>query len=152
MPDGVTATFDNATLKNPGSGNANLTLSANGSVLPGTYFITVIGSAANGTDIGASTFSYVVDCAPPYILGINQPVSTTVSSGSTAKLNVTADGTGPLTYQWYEGIPGVTTNPVANGNGSALTTGSIRGQHMFWVRVSNACGSVDSQAATVTAK
>ncbi|HEY6843759.1 MAG TPA: hypothetical protein VI391_06285 [Thermoanaerobaculia bacterium] len=152
MPDGVTATFDNGTLKNPGSGNANLTLSANGSVLPGTYFITVIGSAANGTDIGASTFSYVVDCAPPYILGINQPASTSVSSGSTAQINVTADGTGPLSYQWYEGIPGVTTAPITNANTSALTTGSIRGQHMFWVRVSNACGSVDSQGATVTAK
>jgi len=149
LPDGVTATFDNGTLKKPGSGNANLTLTGNGTVPPGTFFVTVIASAANGTDVGASTFTYVVDCSPPYILGVNQPADTSVARGSTAQLTVIAAGTGPLNYQWYRGIPGVTTFPVSNGNGPTLTTPPINGSHSFWVRVWNACGSVDSQAANV---
>lgn len=151
LPNGVTASFDNGgTFKNPGSGNANLTLSSNGLVPGGTFFVTVIASAANGPDVGASTFTYVVDCTPPFILGINQPKATSVSNGSTAQLTVVADGTGPLNYQWYQGIPGVTTVPVSNGSGPTLTTPSINGSRSFWVRVWNACGSVDSQAANVT--
>lgn len=152
LPGSATATFDKNSFAKPGSGNANLTISGNGEVLPGTYFVTVVASAANGTDVGASTFQFVIDCTPPYILGINQPKGANVSNGSTASLNVGADGTGPLTYQWYEGIPGVTTSPVANGNAAKLTTAAITGSHTFWVRVSNACGTVDSQPATVNGK
>jgi hypothetical protein len=49
----------------------------------------------------------------PSILTIStQPLSQTVASGSSATLNVTATGTGPLSYQWYVGSSGTTSAPV----------------------------------------
>ena len=42
-----------------------------------------------------------------------QPASQTIASGATAPLSVVASGTGPLTYQWYQGTTGVITTPVA---------------------------------------
>src|SRR2546425_3630044 len=36
---------------------------------------------------------------------VTQPASTNVNERQVARLNVTATGTGPLTYQWYKGNP-----------------------------------------------
>lgn len=86
-------------------------------------------------------------CAPPIITG--QPGSSTISSGQAVTLSVGASGTTPFTYQWYIGSSGNTSNPVSGGTGSTLrvtpsTTTS------YWVRVSNTCGSANSNTATLT--
>jgi formylglycine-generating enzyme len=78
-----------------------------------------------------------------------QPASTTITSGSTATLTVTTTGTAPPTYQWYQGVVGVTTNPVGT-NSTSFTTPALTATTMYWVRITNAAGSVDSALATVT--
>src|SRR6266480_3040768 len=77
-----------------------------------------------------------------------QPASQTVSAGQTATFTVTATGTVPLSYQWQR-------NGTAIGGATAAsyttpaTTASDNGDQ-FTVVVSNAAGSVTSNAAALT--
>lgn len=84
---------------------------------------------------------------PPTIT--SHPGSTTISSGSTTILFVTANGTAPLTYQWYQGSAGITTTPVGT-NSDSFTTPPLTAPASYWVRVSNSAGQVDSAVATVS--
>ena len=88
-----------------------------------------------------------VTCNPPSITA--QPQSTTINSGSSASLSVTATGTGPLSYQWYVGASGNTASPISGATGPSITV-SPASTTSYWVRVSNACGSANSATATVT--
>ena len=82
---------------------------------------------------------------PPQSVMINKIANPQAS----ATLSVAANG-GTLTYQWYIGASGVTTNPIANQTGSQLTV-SPDVDTTYWVRVSGSCGVVrDSAAATVS--
>ena len=78
-----------------------------------------------------------------------QPTSVSINSGETATMSVTATGTG-LIYQWYAGPVGEISNPVANATGASFTTDPLTSGGVYWVRVSNNCGSVNSYAMTVT--
>ncbi|MCX6633601.1 MAG: SUMF1/EgtB/PvdO family nonheme iron enzyme, partial [Acidobacteria bacterium] len=69
--------------------------------------------------------------------------------GSTADLTVTASGTAPLLYQWYEGASGNTAKPVGT-NSASFRTPALTAAATYWVRVTNACGQADSAAATVS--
>ena len=55
-----------------------------------------------------STTATVAVCNPPSIAA--QPQSQSITSGATATLTVTAGGSGPFSYQWYEGASGTTTS------------------------------------------
>jgi len=96
----------------------------------------------------------VVDCQPPFILSApgHQPTGTSVTSGQTANVTVSPTGTAAYRYQWYLGHSGNTNFPIAGATSATLKTPAITGPTEFWVRVSNPCGSVDSQTATVTTK
>ena len=85
---------------------------------------------------------------PPTIT--TQPQSRMIASGQTAALSVAATGTGPLTYQWYQGATGITTSPIALATASSYTTPPLTSTAFYWVRVTNAGGPVDSATATIT--
>lgn len=78
-----------------------------------------------------------------------QPAGTTIATGYTATLSLVATGTPAPTIQWYQGAVGTTTTPVGT-NSSSFTTPALSTTTSYWARVSNAGGSVDSAAATVT--
>lgn len=89
-------------------------------------------------------------CTAPSIS--TQPASSTISAGSPVTLTVGAAGTAPLTFQWFIGDKGNTSNPIVGATLSSLTQ-SPTVTTKYWVRVSNSCSgtqSVDSNAATVT--
>jgi YD repeat-containing protein len=68
---------------------------------------------------------------------------------ASATLSVAANG-GALTYQWYIGAPGVTTNPIPGATSSSYAA-SPNSDTTYWVRVTGSCGaSKDSAASTVT--
>ncbi len=79
----------------------------------------------------------------------NQPVSQEVASGASTSLSVTASGD-DLTYQWYTGNSGDTANPVAGASGSTLTTSALTTSTSFWVQITNAGGTADSDTAVIT--
>ncbi|MCW0217246.1 MAG: putative Ig domain-containing protein [Prosthecobacter sp.] len=100
----------------------------------------------------SATFTIAVS-APPGAAITSQPASTTINSGSTATLSVAATGGSPITYQWYEGASGTTTNPVGS-NSSSFTTPILSATTSYWVNVSNSVtpSGVNSDAATVTVR
>lgn len=77
------------------------------------------------------------------------PAGTTVESGQTANLAASVLGTG-VSYQWYRGASGNTSDPVAGGTSNTLTTPALTATTTFWLRATTAGGSMDSEAATVT--
>ncbi len=79
----------------------------------------------------------------------SQPVSQEVASGASAGLSVTASGD-DLTYQWFTGNSGDTANPVAGATAGTLDTGALTASTSFWVQITNAGGSADSDTAVIT--
>jgi hypothetical protein len=77
-----------------------------------------------------------------------QPAGSTITQGNSASLSVMAAGTSP-TYQWYIGNPPTTSSPVAGGTIATISV-SPSSTTTYWVRVTNSCGTADSNAATVT--
>jgi hypothetical protein len=78
-----------------------------------------------------------------------QPASQEVASGASASLSVTASGD-DLTYQWYTGNSGDTASPVAGTIAGTLDTGALTASTSFWVQITNAGGSADSDTAVIT--
>jgi hypothetical protein len=80
-----------------------------------------------------------------------QPQNTTVPYNTTATLHVVATG-GNLTYRWYRGNSGDTTNPETGPTATTpdFTTPALTANTTYWVKVTGQCGAVNSASATVT--
>jgi predicted extracellular nuclease len=113
-----------------------------------TATATTLVTAATNTALRGVAFAPAPVAAAPTIT--TQPQDTTVATGGTATLSVTASGTGPLTYQWYAGTSGDTGNPISGATASSYTTPPLAATMSFWVRVSGPGGHADSTTATVT--
>lgn len=128
---------------NSGQGTSSINFTAT------TNPVTVRVRATNTAGCSVTDYATVTvnaACTAPAISV--HPVGSTIAAGQTAMLSVTATGTTP-SYQWYTGTSGNTTSPVAGATSSTLSIapGSTTS---YWVRVSNGCGTADSNAATVT--
>jgi hypothetical protein len=116
--------------------------SASVTVSPGTttsYWCRVSGSCATAN----SNTATVTICSPPAIT--HQPTNSVAQSGQLNVLTVTATGTN-LTYQWYMGASGDTSNPMSGRTASTLQN-NLTSSVQYWVKVSGTCGSVNSSAA-----
>jgi hypothetical protein len=78
------------------------------------------------------------------------PLSQTVAFGAAASLTVAASGQLPLTYQWYLGLTGNTSTPIGSATSTGYTTPSLTSTARYWVRVTNASGSADSNTSTIS--
>ncbi len=101
-------------------------------------------TTANSNIVSATTVGSAV---APSIQ--TQPASETILSGESRTLTVSANGTGPLTYAWYQGTSGNTAVTVGT-NASSFTTPALTETTAYWVRVTNSEGSEDSVTATLT--
>lgn len=115
-----------------------------------TYELSIRAGIANSEAFGH--VSVIVDCRPPMILSLpgNQPASLTADANGKATLKVIPSGSSGFRYQWYQGYTGSTLFPIAGATSQSLTTPAVTTPTDFWVRVSNACGSIDSTTATVS--
>ena len=109
------------------------------------YTVTVTNAEGSVTSPPATLTVIAVPLAPAIT---TQPASQTVTVGQPATFNVTATGTGPLTYQWTRNgapIVGATSTSYSTPVSVAGDNGSL-----YSVTVSNAEGTVTSIPATLT--
>jgi VWA domain-containing protein len=130
-----------------GTEEESLSITVGPNTFQGTHLMAIRAQKGSASDF--IILHIIVDCAPPYIFTSSQPKSQNVSSGSTAQLSVTPGGDGPFHYQWYRGHTGITSSPVTGATLPQLTTDPVTGTLEYWVRVSNACGSRDSDTAVL---
>jgi Ig-like domain CHU_C associated len=95
----------------------------------------------------AAVYGSGATCTAPSIT--TDPSGTTISSGGTATLTVSASGTAPLSYQWYVGNQGNTSTPIGGATGASVQV-SPSSTTSYWVQVTNSCGTANSATATVT--
>ncbi len=112
-----------------------------------TYsLVSVIGAngctRTSGFTIGSAT---IIVNSSPVIL--SQPVSQTVCPGSSVSFTVTASGTPTPTYQWRKD-----GNPIGGATSSSYTINPVNAGNLgtYNVIVSNSCGSVTSNPATLS--
>jgi len=147
LPDDVKVSIAPAVLGARSDGKAIITITTSAVTFPATYFVFLV--ATSGETTATNSFLLEVICDPPFILGLDQPKNSTVSIGRPAQLSVKAFGSGPLTYQWFTGASGLVNFPLAGGTSPVFTTSALNDTTSYWVRVTNACGSVASQTVTV---
>jgi Ig-like domain-containing protein len=147
LPDDVQLSIAPSVLAARSDGKATITISTSANTFPATYPVYLI--ATSGEQTASNSFLLDVICDPPFILGLDQPKGTTVSIGRPALLSVKASGSGPLTYQWFTGASGLSNFPLPGGTSANFTTSALNDTTSYWVRVSNPCGSVNSQTVTV---
>jgi hypothetical protein len=112
-----------------------------GIIVAGVYAVRVTDPGPCGGSAWAWT-TVVFDAAPPAI--IRQPVGQIVSPGSQATFTVAA-ASGDLHYQWFVRHPNNAIDPV--GTDSPSFTTRPEGNASWFVRIANACGTVDSVEA-----
>ena len=147
-PEGLSVSVSPSAIPAPGNGTAVLTITANANTRPQDYRV-LVSATTNGVTSFNSLLVSVI-CDPPIILGIDQPRSVTINRGESVTLEAKPAGSGPFVYQWFTGQSGVTQNAIAGANGRTFTSPALSATTDYWVRVTNPCGSVDSNTATVT--
>jgi len=140
-------------IASPGEGDATLTIDVGPMALPRDYIVTVAATTNEQTPrTFFATYLVTLNCDPPMILGLDQPKNQSVTRGTAATLSVKATGSGPFAYQWYNGWTGMTWSPVSGATKNTFTTPVVNDTNTYWVRISNACGSADSNPVTVSPK
>jgi hypothetical protein len=127
-----------------GATSATLNLSNVQSADAGSYTVVVTNSAGSATSSAATLTVNPATVAPTITL---QPASVAVITGGTATFTVSTAGTAPFSYQWRkDGTAFINaTNPVLT-----LTNVQPSDAASYTVTVTNAVGSVTSNAATLT--
>jgi uncharacterized protein YkwD len=130
----------------PGAVSADYTTA---SLLVTTSYWVRVSNASATVDSDTAVITVVGPAGTaPAITG--HPRSQTISSGAVAILTVAANGTAPLSYQWFAGPAQDVSAPIAGATASTYTTPVLTVSSTFWVRVSNAHGSADSATAAIT--
>jgi hypothetical protein len=147
--DNLLASVTPPVITSTGAVDGVLTIQTTSSTAAGDHAVTLTATTSDGTSASATIFVTVI-CDPPFILGLDQPKGSTLSPGRSTLLSVKASGSGPFTYQWFNGSSGLVNFPLAGGTTPNFTTSAVNDTTSYWVRVTNPCGSVDSQTATIT--
>jgi hypothetical protein len=109
------------------------------------YYTNVLTPAQILNHYEVGTNSFRVGPVPPSIL--TDVKSVTNYAGETVEFSVLADGTPPLTYQWYEGTAPI--GGATNDNLSFTCTPADNGTS-YYVVITNYVGSKTSSVATLT--
>ena len=130
-----------------GATSATLTFASAATTDAANYSVTVANAAGSATSAAAAL---TVQTAPSIV---TQPASQFGALGSTITLSVSASGTGPLNYQWFQS--GVALADGGNVSGSSsnvltITTLTTNEVATYFVVVSNAFGSATSATASVS--
>lgn len=111
------------------------------------YWVKVNNDCGN-VSAATSVFAQENTCTPPAVS--TQPASQTINSGGSATLTVSAGGSGPLNYQWYQATSNADTSHPVGTNSPLFTTPGLTQATSYWVMISNACGNAISNVATIS--
>jgi Ig-like domain CHU_C associated len=106
-----------------------------------TYWVRVTGCSFTA-DSAAAT---VTVCTTPAVTNLTR--TTNYAIGGTGSVTVTATGAN-LTYQWYKGQSGDTTQPIANAT-AATYSFTLQNTAYYWVRVGTTCSSASANSAAI---
>jgi hypothetical protein len=106
----------------------------------GTYFCQV---TINGQTKSTDVKSIFVQSAPEILLS---PISQWTALGEGYTLELTAQGSKPLNYQWYKNG---TEKSGETGSRYNLTSFALPDEAVYYCKVSNACGTAESDSAFV---
>lgn len=81
---------------------------------------------------------------------IREPSDQRIVNEGNARLRVSARSQDPLTYRWYEGESGDTSNPIVGATEAVYFTPKAEEDKQYWVRVHARLDHHDSRTATVT--
>jgi len=109
------------------------------------FYTNALTAAQIMTHYTVGTNSFRIGALPPTIL--TQPASATVYAGHTASFSVQADGTAPLSYQWFNSSSNITG---ATSSTYSFTCAPGDNGQTFGVIVSNSVNTVTSSIATLT--
>jgi len=139
-------------VKYSGSATASLVISNAQLSDAGTYSVVVTNIAGSVTDV---VETLVIQYVKPSIA--SQPVSLVMLQGQTEALSVSASGTAPLAYQWYQGgtTPVIPLSDTGEFTGSAANSLTISGVSLadatnYFCVIGNNGGSVTSAVASVS--
>jgi len=114
-----------------------------------TTFYAKITNACSTVTSSVATITATQTCTAPAINGASATPST-AQPGTPVTLAVDATGSS-LTFQWFRGASGDTSNPIAGATSSTFTdTPAAAGTFLYWVRVGSGCGTTVANSNTVT--
>jgi len=128
-----------------GATSASYTTSATTTSDSGSTFDVVVSNSAGTAASNSATLT--VNAAPVAPTITTQPSNQTVTAGQTATFSVAASGTAPLSYQWNKN--GAPISGASSSSYTTPTTTTSDNGALFTVVLSNAIGSVTSNAATL---
>lgn len=112
-----------------------------------SYWVRVSGTCGTPVDSNGVTVT-VTACTAPGISSQPQAAPASINPGNSSTLSVTATGSATLSYQWYLVPVGNTSQPVGTNSSSISVSPNV--DTSYWVRVTNGCGSIDSNSVRVT--
>jgi hypothetical protein len=112
-----------------------------------TQFWAQISNSCGSANSNAATIHVTATCIAPNVssAAANPP---TIAPAGSSMLTVNATGSS-LSYQWYRGTKLDTSNAVGGGTTASVNV-SPAVTTTYWVRVSNGCGTADSDNVVVT--
>ena len=87
-------------------------------------------------------------CTPSSIVTGPTASPNPVTAGGNVSLSVNGSGSAPLTYAWFRGSLGDTSNPVGSSQ-NVNNVGPINAQTTYWVRVTNSCNASGATGAVI---
>jgi hypothetical protein len=108
----------------------------------------VVANSAGSITSAPAVVSVNITPTPPFF--ITQPYSSTNTFGSTITLSAVANGTGPLTYQWYFSTNGTSFGPVSGQTSSTLYLNNANfGEAGYYYVTATGDGSQNSATVSV---
>jgi hypothetical protein len=130
------------------SGSASNILTLTDLKKTANYSVAVTNSAGGSTS-AVAVVSVNTTATPPFFIA--QPYGATNTYGSTITLSAVANGTGPLTYQWYFSATGSGFSTVSGQTSPTLTLSDVTFAESgsYYVQVTGGAGS-PTNSATVS--
>ncbi|HEX3070713.1 MAG TPA: hypothetical protein VHX14_19245 [Thermoanaerobaculia bacterium] len=98
--------------------------------------------------LAIATSSVYADTPCTQVSIVTHPSFVTILPGTSTTLSVITAGTLPITYQWYTGTSGNTSQPIPGATSSSVTVTPVTTITAYWVHVANSCNTVGVNSVT----